>query len=122
MLYATHQEPSNHKDFNGSVGKGLRKGRGDKDDVGEDDRPLSTKLLRQGQLQTGTKEGTALEEGDQVGLGGRGSFRHLEVPLERVEREGSAEETGIVAVCARMFSLMEERGRRATHKQRHPYT
>jgi hypothetical protein len=108
VLYATHQESSNHKDFDGSVGEGLGKGRSDEDDVGEDDRPLSTELFRQGQLQTGTEEGTALEERDQVGLGGGGSLGHLEVPLERVEREGSAEETGIVAVCARMFSLMEE--------------
>lgn len=98
-LSGTHQEPSNHEDFDGSVGKGLRKGRSDKDNVGENDCPLSTELLRQGQLQTSTKEGTALEEGDQVGLGGRGSLGHLEVPLERVEGEGSTEETGVVPVC-----------------------
>jgi hypothetical protein len=49
-------------------------------------------------LHTGTEEGTTLEEGDQVGLSSRASLAHLKVPLERVEREGSTEETGVVAV------------------------
>jgi hypothetical protein len=78
----TTQESSDHEDFDGTVGESLRKGGGDEDDVGEDDGPLSAVLFSQGQLHTGTEEGTALEKGDQVGLCGRASFAHLEVALE----------------------------------------
>lgn len=84
--------------YNGTVGESLRKGRGDEDDVGEDDGPLSTKLFGQGQLHTGTEEGTALKEGDQVCLCCRASFAHLEVALERVESQRSTEKSSVVTV------------------------
>lgn len=89
--------------YDRTVGESLSESARDKDDVGKDDTPLPAVLFGKGQLETGTEEGTGLEEGDhvgtlgsQLGLGEVLGNSETEFLSERREGEGTSEETGVV--------------------------